>query len=42
MSAASSCSCHGAKYDQDARDTRLWLPRGRTDLCPGKALEALN
>jgi len=30
------------KYDQDARGTRLWLPRGRTDLCPGKALEALN
>ena len=30
------------KYDQDARATRLWLPRGRTDLCPGKALEALN
>lgn len=28
------------KYDQDG--TRLWLPRGRTDLCPRKALEALN
>jgi len=30
------------KYDQGARGTRLWLPRGRTDLCKGKALEALN
>jgi integrase len=30
------------KNDQGARGTRLWLPRGRTDLCPGKALEALN
>jgi len=28
------------KNDQDARGTRLWLPQGRTDLCPVKALEA--
>jgi site-specific recombinase XerD len=28
------------KNDQDARDTRLWLPQGRTDLCPVRALEA--
>jgi hypothetical protein len=30
------------KNEQGVRGTRLWLPRGRTDLCPGKALEALN
>jgi site-specific recombinase XerD len=28
------------KNDQDARGTRLWLPKGRTDLCPIAALEA--
>jgi site-specific recombinase XerD len=28
------------KNDQDARGTRLWLPVGRTDLCPVTALEA--
>ena len=28
------------KNDQDARGTKLWLPVGRTDLCPVKALEA--
>ena len=28
------------KNDQDARGTRLWLPQGRTDLCPVTALEA--
>ncbi|HEX3418239.1 MAG TPA: site-specific integrase [Stellaceae bacterium] len=28
------------KNDQDARDTKLWLPKGRTDLCPVTALEA--
>jgi integrase len=28
------------KNDQDARGTKLWLPQGRTDLCPVKALEA--
>jgi site-specific recombinase XerD len=28
------------KNDQDARGTRLWLPQGRTDLCPVRALEA--
>ena len=28
------------KNDQDARGTRLWLPKGRTDLCPVAALEA--
>jgi integrase len=28
------------KNDQDARGTKLWLPKGRTDLCPVKALEA--
>jgi site-specific recombinase XerD len=28
------------KNDQDARGTRLWLPQGRTDLCPVAALEA--
>jgi integrase len=28
------------KNDQDARGTRLWLPQGRTDLCPVKALDA--
>jgi hypothetical protein len=27
------------KNDQDARGTKLWLPQGRTDLCPVKALE---
>jgi integrase len=27
------------KNDQDARGTRLWLPKGRTDLCPVMALE---
>jgi integrase len=28
------------KNDQDARGTKLWLPVGRTDLCPVTALEA--
>jgi site-specific recombinase XerD len=28
------------KNDQDARGTRLWLPQGRTDLCPVAALDA--
>jgi integrase len=28
------------KNDQDARGTRLWLPQGRTALCPVAALEA--
>ena len=28
------------KNDQDARGTRLWLPHGRTDLCPVTALDA--
>jgi integrase len=28
------------KNDQDARGTRLWVPKGRTDLCPAAALEA--
>jgi site-specific recombinase XerD len=28
------------KNDQDARGTKLWLPKGRTDLCPVTALEA--
>jgi site-specific recombinase XerD len=28
------------KNDQEARGTRLWLPQGRTDLCPVRALEA--
>jgi integrase len=28
------------KNDQDARGTKLWLPQGRTDLCPVTALEA--
>jgi integrase len=28
------------KNDQDARGTRLWLPKGRTDLCPVTALDA--
>jgi integrase len=28
------------KNDQDARGTKLWLPQGRTDLCPVAALEA--
>jgi integrase len=28
------------KNDQDARGTKLWLPEGRTDLCPVAALEA--
>jgi integrase len=27
------------KNDQDARGTRLWLPKGRTDLCPVTALD---
>jgi integrase len=27
------------KNDQDARGTKLWLPQGRTDLCPVKALD---
>jgi integrase len=27
------------KNDQDARGTKLWLPQGRTDLCPATALE---
>jgi site-specific recombinase XerD len=27
------------KNDQDARGTRLWLPQGRTDLCPVAALD---
>jgi hypothetical protein len=28
------------KNDQDARGTKLWLPQGRTALCPVEALEA--
>jgi hypothetical protein len=28
------------KNDQNARGTRLWLPQGRTALCPVAALEA--
>ncbi len=28
------------KNDQDARGTKIWLPVGRTDLCPVTALEA--
>jgi integrase len=28
------------KNDQDARGTKLWLPQGRTELCPVAALEA--
>jgi integrase len=28
------------KNDQDARGTKLWLPKGRTELCPVAALEA--
>ena len=28
------------KNDQDAPGTRLWLPKGRADLCPVKALDA--
>jgi site-specific recombinase XerD len=28
------------KNDQEARGTKLWLPQGRTDLCPVAALEA--
>jgi integrase len=28
------------KNDQDARGTRLWLPKGHTDLCPVAALGA--
>jgi integrase len=28
------------KNDQDARGSKLWLPQGRTDLCPVAALEA--
>jgi hypothetical protein len=28
------------KNDQDARGTKLWLPKGRTGLCPVTALEA--
>jgi integrase len=28
------------KNDQDARGTKLWLPNGRTELCPVTALEA--
>jgi integrase len=28
------------KNDQDARGSKLWLPKGRTDLCPVAALEA--
>jgi integrase len=28
------------KNDQDARGTRLWLPQGRTELCPVAALDA--
>ena len=28
------------KNDQDARGTKLWLPVGRTDLCPVTALDA--
>jgi integrase len=28
------------KNDQDARGTRLWLPKGHTELCPVAALEA--
>jgi site-specific recombinase XerD len=27
------------KNDQDAHGTRLWLPQGRTELCPVKALD---
>jgi integrase len=27
------------KNDQDARGTKLWLPQGRTDLCPVTAIE---
>jgi integrase len=30
----------GRKNDQDARGTKLWLPKGRTALCPVAALEA--
>jgi integrase len=28
------------KNDQDARGTKLWLPQGRTELCPVTALDA--
>jgi site-specific recombinase XerD len=28
------------KNDQDARGTRLWLPKGHTELCPVAALDA--
>src|SRR5215469_5845529 len=28
------------KNDQDGRGTKLWLPQGRTELCPVAALEA--
>jgi len=28
------------KNDQDARGTRLWVPKGHTELCPVAALEA--
>jgi integrase len=28
------------KNDQDARGTKLWLPKGRTNLCPVTALDA--
>jgi integrase len=28
------------KNDQEARGTQVWLPSGRTDLCPVSALEA--
>jgi site-specific recombinase XerD len=28
------------KNDQDARGTRLWLPKGHTELCPVTALDA--
>jgi site-specific recombinase XerD len=28
------------KNDQDARGTKLWLPKGRTELCPVTALDA--
>jgi hypothetical protein len=28
------------KNDQDARGSKLWLPQGRTELCPVKALDA--
>jgi site-specific recombinase XerD len=28
------------KNDQDARGTKLWLPKGHTDLCPVAALDA--